>query len=291
MSRKLYKLVANGVIVAPCYYRSIINEFEKYYECASVDSPEKNLLLLRKQAHILDKGVQRKSAEPGHGTACRNELASRLKNVTEEQKKDPTVIWASNVAEKYDALQKGNLAIHPAMSNKATPVAFDSLLELMMLRRSNRCFRDIKIQQDVAQKMICTINWAASSCNKQPVKCFFTLDPAVAQKALCLCKGGTGFDGLIPSFWCFCADSRGYVWPTEATLPYIDVALGAQNFFLAATTLGVSGTILSWAQHDDNDETSLRKLLNIPSDYVIAFCAVMGYAEYEYETPARKLLG
>ena len=275
------------MFVVPKYYQSLINEFEKYYEYAAVDTPEKNLLLLRKQAHILDKGVQRKSAEPGHGRECRREVAHRLQGLTEEQKKDPTVGWALQVIEKYDALQRGDRVKHLPPTAQS-PISSEQLFDLIMLRRSNRCFKNLMIPMEVACKMLRTLNWAASSCNKQPVKCFFTLEPSVAENALHCCKGGTGFDGTIPSFWCFCADSRGYVWPTEATLPYIDVALGAQNFFLTATTLGISGTVLSWAQHDVNDEQSLRKILGIPPEYVIAFCSVMGYAEYEYTTPARK---
>ena len=81
---------------------------------------------------------------------------------------------------------------------------------------------------------------------------------------------------------------RGYVWPTEMYLPSVDTSLGAQNVFLAAQTMGITGTILSWGQHTKEDDIKLRKLLHIPEDYAIIFCAVMGYAEYGYLAPIRK---
>ena len=104
------------------------------------------------------------------------------------------------------------------------------------------------------------------------------------------CKGGTGFSDYIPSFWVFAANVRGYVWPSEMYLPSVDTSLGAQNVFLAAHTLGISGTILSWAQKSKEEEAKLRSLLSIPNDYTIVFCAAMGYPEYGYVTPERKFV-
>ena len=134
---------------------------------------------------------------------------------------------------------------------------------------------------------MCNIIWI-NSCNKQPIRLFVANKPDLAKECLTCCKGGTGFSDYIPSFWVFAANVRGYVWPSEIYLPAIDTSLGAQNVFLAAHTLGISGTILSWEQKDAAEESKLRALLNIPQDYTIVFCAVMGYPEYGYVTPERK---
>lgn len=71
-------------------------------------------------------------------------------------------------------------------------------------------------------------------------------------------------------------------------LPFVDVSLGAQNIFLAAETFGLSGTILSWAQKNIQENLQLRKLLSIPDDCIIVFCAVIGYPLYRYQIPTRK---
>lgn len=126
------------------------------------------------------------------------------------------------------------------------------------------------------------------TCNKQPIQLFVTNDPIWAKECLMCCKGGTGFSDFVPTFWAFTANCRGYVWPSEMYLPFVDVSLGAQNIFLAAETFGLSGTILSWAQKNIQENLQLRKLLSIPDDCIIVFCAVIGYPLYRYQIPTRK---
>lgn len=283
-----YKLIANKPMLVPSYYRTLIMELEHGFDVSQKETPEKNLLLLRKYAHILDKGIQRRSAEPGHSLEYYQLLRRALASISLESKNDPSVLWAEHIADEYDRLQKGLPLSVPQNPPDNIPVSYEKFCELMKMRRSNRCFSNRQITAEILDKLKATVCWAASSCNKQPIELFCTTDTDLAQKCLKSCKGGTGFDGSIPSFWVFCADSRGYVWPSELYLPHIDVSLGAQNFFLAATTLGISGTILSWAQSDNIDKETLRALLNIPSEYIIVFCAVLGYAEYQYNTPIRK---
>ena len=145
-----------------------------------------------------------------------------------------------------------------------------------------------RLQAETIAKLKDIANWAANSCNKQPIRIFVANEQDLAKKCLSCCVGGTGFGENIPSFWCFTANVRGYVWPTEMYLPSVDTSLGAQNVFLAAQTMGITGTILSWGQHTKEDDIKLRKLLDIPEDYAIIFCAVMGYAEYGYLAPIRK---
>lgn len=50
---KYYKWVANGFIIVPSYYKTIIKDAETYMDLSLKDSPEKDILLMRKYAHIL----------------------------------------------------------------------------------------------------------------------------------------------------------------------------------------------------------------------------------------------
>lgn len=56
---KVYKLIANGIIIVPAYYKTIIEETERNFDLSLEDSDEKAILLMRKYAHILDKGLHR----------------------------------------------------------------------------------------------------------------------------------------------------------------------------------------------------------------------------------------
>ena len=53
---KLYKLIANGFIVIPAYYKTVIQDAENYLDCSLQENDKKEMMLLRKYAHIIDKG-------------------------------------------------------------------------------------------------------------------------------------------------------------------------------------------------------------------------------------------
>lgn len=287
---RFYKLIANGFIIVPAYYNSIIKDIEKYIDCSALDSHEKDVMFMRKFAHIIDKGLHRKDIAPGHSKSIYELLKKELDNLKDSKyKNDPTYEWAVNKLKLYEQLQLEPYNFHPLNSEHQAPIVdFNVLFNLIKERRSNRIFKRIKLSYDAIVALSETVNWAANSCNKQPIKLFSTNKPDIAVECLRCCRGGTGFSDFIPSFWAFTADVRAYVWPTEMYLPAIDTSLGAQNLFLAATTLGISGTILTWAQKTKQDELKLRQLLNIPEEYSIIFCAVLGYADVENVTPARK---
>lgn len=287
---RIYKLIANGFIIVPAYYKSTIDELELFHNLSLQKDEKQDFLLMKKYAHILDKGLHRTDAEPGHSKIYYHELKSIINNLKDTKyAKDPTYTWASEKLSYYEILQNQpnefkHFGTKPVISN----LTYEQLFELIKERRSNRYFLDKYVTEDIILKLKSVSNWAASSCNKQPVRLFVTNKPDLAKKCLRCCAGSTGFGKNIPSFWAFTANIRGYTYPSEMFLPSVDTSLGAQNVFLAAQTLGLSGTILSWGQHSQSDEANLRQLLNIPVDYSIIFCAVIGYAESNYLTPYRK---
>ena len=290
--RKLYKLIANGFMIVPKYYKTILDDAELYFELAEEDHANKDIMLMRKYGHIVDKGLHRRDIAPGHSRnyyILLKELVDKLSG--SEFSSDPTYLWACEKLSKYESLQKSPENFQPLDSKlQESNISYDALFDLIKSRRSNRFFLEREVSDDVVDKLKRTVNWAANSCNKQPIRLFVANSPDLARECLTCCKGGTGFSDYIPSFWVFAANVRGYVWPSEMYLPSVDTSLGAQNVFLAAHTLGISGTILSWAQKSKEEEDKLRTLLNIPKDYMIVFCAVMGYPQYGYVTPERKFV-
>lgn len=286
-----YKLLANGFIIVPKYYKDVIVELEHCFDLSLENHVNKDMMLMRKFGHILDKGLHREDAAPGHSKVYYNDLKALVEKVKHtEYANDPTVRWAKEKLSKYEALQSHPAQFTPFRQEPpVSDISFEQLEKLIKERRSNRSFSDKAITDEVVTKLKDVANWAANSCNKQPIRIFVANNQTLAKECLKCCIGGTGFSENIPSFWCFTANVRGYIWPSEMYLPSIDTSLGAQNVFLAAQTLGITGTILSWGQHTMEDDVHLRRLLHIPNDYTIIFCAVMGYAEYGYITPSRKI--
>ena len=272
-------------------YRAIISDLEKYSKVIRTNygsDPELSLLLVRKFGHILDKGLHRSDAEKGHSQSIAAELAKHIAIAEKVYPNDDTFIWARNKLELYNQLQLHGHIAPLEEKQEGTSLSFNELEILIKNRRSNRLFKSLQIEERVLEKLASMVNWASSSCNKQPIVLYETTNPDLAKKCLRCCKGGTGFGDFIPAFVSFTADMRGYYLPDEAFLPAIDVALGAQNLFLAAETLGLSCCGLTWAQKDAVDEQRLRQLLNIPVQNQIIFNAVLGYPSKYYVTPIRK---
>ena len=287
---RIYKLIANGAIIVPAYYKTIIDDAEKSFDLSLEDSDEKVLLLMRKYAHIIDKGLHRKDAAPGHSKKYYTLLSQAIERLRHTKySDDPTVHWAIGKLEKYQQLQKGGKFLPLCGRKEGFIISFESFETLAKSRRSNRDFSEIEISESIINKLRNIANWAPSSCNKQPIEIYVTNNPCLASKCLKCCRGGTGFSANIPSFWVFTSDILGYVWPSEIYLPIVDVCLGVQNVLLGATTFGLSTTILSWAQKSEEEEKELRKLLNIPPHHQIILCGVMGYANRDFQTPERKL--
>lgn len=290
LPRKYYKLVANGFIIVPAYYRTIIKDAERYFDFAQEDSDEKTLLMMRKYGHIIDKGLHRSDVSAGHS---RNyyELLKESVHVLEKSryKEEPTIKWAKDKLSAYEKLQVSEV-FKPLHGNPVqSPVSFEIFQKLVEERRSNRDFLEKEVCKEDIDRLKRLANWASSSCNKQPIEIYVTNNPYLASQCLKCCKGGTGFSSHIPSFWAFSCSSLGYVWPSEIYLPFVDTCLGIQNVMLGATTLGMSGTLLSWAQKNEEEEKKLRELLDIPPHHQIILCGVIGYAKSNFVPPTRKI--
>ena len=153
---------------------------------------------------------------------------------------------------------------------------YEELMDAIRTRRSIRQFKRKQVSDETIRKIVEMINWSPTSCHRQTAKVFVCSDPDRARQCIELCAGSSGFGEHIPLFFCFCSDLNAYQMPVELSLPYIDVSLGIQNCNLIAHTLGISLTMLSWAQSTEKEERRMRELLSIPAEYAIVVNAVGG---------------
>ena len=262
-----------------------INNFIKYQKNPQ-KSPKKNIHLIRKYAHMLDKAMHRDDFVKGHSKLIKKDLNEYLSKETD--KKDPSVLWAIEKNKNFELYQKKDIIKPLGKIPSKSQLSFNQVSTYIKSRRTNRHFQEKMVSDSLLEDLASLANYAASSCNKQPIKLFISNNPEISKECLKYCKGGTGYGDYIPVFISFCAEMDGYLLPKEMFLPSIDVSLGAQNFYLAAHSLGLSGSILSWAQKDDLEEMHLRNILNIPLNAQIIFNGVLGYAKKEYLAPKRK---
>ena len=111
--RKFYKLIANGFIVVPKYYKTIIKDAETYFDMAEEDHINKDIMLMRKYGHILDKGLHRRDIAPGHSRnyyVLLKDLVDKLSS--SKFASDPTYLWACEKLSKYESLQGNSEKFH-----------------------------------------------------------------------------------------------------------------------------------------------------------------------------------
>ena len=293
VSQKAYRTSRLGFKIIPNYYKNHIDDLEKFIDIKNETQNDETaaLLSLRKQAHMLDKGLQRSDFEPGHSKSVHQNATYYLNRLNENYSNDPSVIWSKEKIEEYEKRQNS-----PDIKNRKSHEGYKSLNEtkalgdLIKSRRSVRNFKPDKVDLDILEECIETINWGPSSCNKQPIYVFLTNNPHKAFRCALNAKGYTGFSEVLPCFISVCVDMRSYLLPSEMYLPGIDASLGTQNMLLMMASKGLSSTVLSWAQKDHKEEQGLRKELEIPDYCNIIFNIAVGYPEEIPPTPQRKSL-
>jgi len=271
------------------YYRDIIRSSERVFQLRRKAEQQGESFWandLRKHAHILDKGLQRCDWEPGHSAGAYEEAKHASSKIhSETLLSDPSIRWARSKIDEFEQRTSCETISPPVPE---TLCRYDDLLDVIRTRRSIRQFKDKTISDETIRKIVEVINWAPNSCHRQTAKVFVAREPDRVRKCMELCAGSSGFSDHLPLFFCFCSDLRAYQVPVEMSLPFIDVSLGIQNCTLIAHSLGISLTLMSWAQSTEREDRKMRALLDIPADYAIIVNAVGGYPDCRAEVPARK---
>jgi nitroreductase len=244
---------------------------------------------LRQYAHMIDKGLHRGDFSKGHGAKAYGLAQAALSHIRlPERSEDPSVRWAVEKIRQYEKLQSGEL---PELRNGhvRTCCTYEDLLDAIRTRRSIRRYLNKPVGQEEIERITDVLDWAPTSCHRQPARVYASNDPDVVRRCVNLHAGAACFtDIYAPLLLVFCADGRLYSMPAELAMPYIDVALGVQNCVLVAHSLGLSLTLLTWANPSDAQERELRKIFSIPPYFRIVVSAVGGYPECGAQVPVRK---
>jgi nitroreductase len=252
--------------------------------------PEYLIAMLRKCVHILDKGLQRPDFEPGHSKQWHEAASLVLDKLGNQNDSNPSIIWAKEKIAEYERRQFNPALPKSAETKYISKDDYNTLVRLIHGRRSVRHYTNRPIEIDKLNIIVDAINWSPTSCNRQPAKVFIATEPELVKQCAKTCAGATCFSGDGAYFISFCADMRVYNLPEEFLLPNLDIGLGIQNCLLLAYALGLSMTLLSWAQHTHEEDKNLRTILDIPAYYRIVVNALIGYPTHLGESPARKTL-
>jgi glycosyltransferase involved in cell wall biosynthesis len=280
-------------VLLPGYYKNLAHEIEPMLDSVQTrhnNAPEYLTAMLRKYVHILDKGLDRPDFEPGHSKQWYKAAAAALDELGNNYDSDPSVTWAKEKVLEYEQRQINPARPESREQKRVSEEDYHTLIRMIKERRSVRDYATRPIEIDKLKIIIEALNWSPTSCNRQPAKAFIANEPELVRQCAQTCAGATCFSGEGACFISFCADMRVYNLPDEYLIPDLDLGLGIQNCLLVAHALGLSMTLLSWAQHTREDDAKLRNLLGIPSHYRIVVNSLSGYPAHVAETPPRKTL-
>lgn len=246
------------------------------------------LAKLRMYAHVVDKGLQRHDWKSGHSKSAHRSGVRFLHRCQETD--DPTYQWAESILERYgrgvagECRTSGGAAIEePA----APPITPDQLMRQLKFRTSTRCYVQREVSEEHARMIAEAALEAPSSCHRQTIKIYGSVNPEVTKIIGACFHGIVGFGDFLPMMLIFCADLRPYGYPAELFTPSIDTALAVENAVLMASSLGISMTLLNWVGRPESEE-QLRACLDIAEHEAIVIGAVGGYPARPAARPIRK---
>lgn len=244
---------------------------------------------LRMYCHMLDKGLNNPCFEWGRGESIYKKASELRRRLKAPFKEDPAFIWASNIINAYETAQKNHFYERKNISFKTYSESEKNFInDFITSRTSCRNFLSNTIPEDTLQKITTLAIDAPSGCCRQATKFYFSQNSKIINKVSPCIAGITNFSD-IPCLVCVTVEANFYP-PIDTNLQYVDAALAAENFILAARIHNIYGTMCNFFHATEKDISICKKEFNIPtSENIILFIAI-GFPASLPEKPVRRSL-
>ena len=168
--------------------------------------------LLRKNCHVLDKGLHVIPFEKGHGKRIYDE-ALTLKRKLENTSciNDPSFDWCKQIISTYEQAQingigKVNKTYHSYNDDKR-----QEIYKFLHSRISCRYFNNQKVDDAVWNEIVEIAADAPTGCCRQTSRVYIVSEREIIEKLKANVAGTTGFSNGIPYLLCITADTRPYM--------------------------------------------------------------------------------
>ncbi|WP_270610609.1 nitroreductase family protein [Bacteroides intestinalis] len=244
------------------------------------------LALLRKNCHILDKGLHIIPFEKGHGKRVYNEalfLQNRLVNTNKES--DLSFVWCKKIILSYEQAQNiGRVNTNNSFYNY-NDIEKQWIYDFFHSRISCRNFNNKPVDDSIWNEIIELAADAPTGCCRQTSRVYVVCDEKTINSLVPNIGGATGFS-KIPYLLCVTADVRPYTC-IDRMLPYIDAALFVENLVLACRANNIFTTILNFQHASKKERNHVMRCLGIPLyERVVLFIAA-GYVNSVPVKPIR----
>lgn len=264
--------------------------------------------LLRRNIHRIEKGLIMRPFRPIFGLEYIGETVQAFSKRARHRDEFPGELsWAQAVLDRYfDAAagderlsqwemiyRESRLPVSTAFPcapylrplEPESPVSWESLMALSIKRRSVRWFLDRRVPRALVEKAMLVAIQSPSACNRQPFV-FRAFDkPARVRELSAIPMGTAGYGDLIPLLIVVVGQMRNYPEERDRHLIYIDGALAAMSFALAAETLGLSTCMINWPDIEEKESEIAERMGLEPDERPVMLIAV-GFPDTEAPVPA-----
>ena len=230
--------------------------------------------MLRKNCHILDKGLHIVPFEKGHGRKIYNEaLALKKILVSTPKESDLSFRWCCDVITLYEKAQNFELEGLNTSFHNYNKSEKQLIYDFFHSRVSCRNFSNAIIDDCIWNEIIEIAADAPNGCCRQTSRIYIVNDRTTISKLKYNIGGATGFSNGIPYLLCVTSDVRPYAC-MDRMLAYIDASLFVENLVLACRANNIFTTILNFQHASEKERNDVMGLLNIPLyERIIVFIA------------------
>lgn len=276
------------------------------------DRQEKEIYTLRRNVHMLEKGLSMVPLRETFATAYISETVTLLHNLRDEALlRGVERSWVDDVLHAYfiateksthpsiiharEAFRKGgtpDLGRHidnspHAPSRVGSSVRILSVEQLQSLakrRRSVRWYLDRPVQRDLVDRAVELAVEAPSACNRQPYR-FHIFDQAQdIAKVAAIPMGTAGYDHQLRGLIVVVGDLSAFFDIRDRHLIYVDSSLAVMSLLLGLEAQGVSSLCINWPDIEEK-EKEMRTLLDLEEYERIVMLVAYGYADPEGLVP------
>lgn len=312
----LLTLCSRSDRLASLYYALFSRRFDREHRAMilgrlaylrAVAQGQGSIPLLRRNIHRLEKGLIMRPRRARFALDYIEETVTIYAKALQSDEARNELIWAHDVLQDYfracdapevQALRASFETLPPPARGSvdafdhdepripygverlaAAPVDYEAFLTLCRRRRSVRWFDGRPVERALVERLVAAARLAPSACNRQPYEFIVFDDPATAAAAARLAGGTGGYADQVPALVVLVGDLGNYFHERDRHLIYIDAALAAMSFMLAAETLGLSSCPINWSDVPEREKAFYDFLPSLPEHKRPIMMLALGYAD------------
>jgi len=238
-------------------------------------SDDRLVPLLRKQVHIIEKGLFEETRDfvsmLWTGELYYEAISRSLLSHEEED-------WCKRI------LFGGQIELARSTNSRYN----NEFVDIIRNRRSVRFWEDEKLKVPEFEQLVDAARWAPSSCNRQP--CHFLLTKDKNKIRLLSEIRGQKFIINAPSCILVLINMKSYNKQESNYTPYIDAGAAVQNFLLMVHVLGLGACWVNFGPNEvfETKRQKVKKMFGIPAHYKIVSIVPIGHPKIIPLPPGRR---